>query len=85
LALAGIVAALSVTAGALITPAAFAGLLLAGVVAYLAGRKPAATGAAVQQRLAAERQQQAVQKLRALDEDLIGVLNRVGAGEAQDA
>ncbi len=84
LALASILAAASIIAGVLITPAAFAGLLLAGAAAYFVGRKSPTTDAAIEQRLAADRQRKAVQMLSALDEELTSVLDRAGASEGQD-
>ena len=66
------------------TPAAFAGLVLAAVIAYLASR-PQARAPDVTRQLAAQRRQEAAARLEQLDHQLAEMLDAAGAGALADA
>lgn len=77
---AAVIAVASIGLGALVSPLAFAGLLFAAVVAYLAyARVQESSRLAAELRLAEERLQQARGRLEELDRELNVLLDRAGA------
>lgn len=83
---AGLIGAASVAAGVMVSPIAFAGLVVAALVGYIATQRPASppTVAVLARELAIHRRNDAATRLAQLDSDLEEALDAVGAGTLED-